>query len=88
MTQAITSESDYNIENQQKRKYVEIERFYGENDTPPKVYFYTSSDGYKGYLGLKKTYFDETFRLYVAVYAGYIFDRPPYPLPLGTFLEE
>ena len=37
VTQAITSESDYNIENQQKRKYVEIEQFYGENDTPPKV---------------------------------------------------
>src|SRR5690625_2453730 len=88
VSQAITSESDYNIENQQKRKYVERIISFAADTVPPTVIFYESPDGYAGYLGRTSYYFDFDHKEYVGFYSGYLYDRPPYPYPVGVFLEE
>jgi len=84
VSQVYASGSDYGIENQQKSKRVIVEIPYDK--IPPKVIFHETNDGYAGYLGLYD-YFKEGNR-YIGIYRGTVYDRPPYPAPVGMFLGE
>ena len=75
---------DYEIENQQKSKQVILE--ITRNRKPEKVIFHETNDGYAGYLGLY-AHFKEG-NVYVGIYRGTVYDRPPYPMPVGMFLKE
>ena len=81
VSQVFASESDYGIENQQKSKQVIIE--IRSDKIPPKVIFHKTNDGYAGYLGLYD-YF-KAGNLYIGINRGTVYDRPPYPAPVGMF---
>lgn len=84
VSQVYASESDLGVENQQKSKRVTIVLDMGI--VPPKVIFHETNDGYAGYIGLVEYYYDG--KRYFATYRRMVYDRPPYPAPVGMFLGE
>ncbi|HLR24196.1 MAG TPA: hypothetical protein VK093_00180 [Candidatus Avipropionibacterium sp.] len=87
ISHVFASGMDYEIENQQKSKYVD--RVYiSFKSVPPNVTFYNTSDGFAGYLGRDSYYFNTVEKEYVGIYSGYVYDRPPYPSPTRALLDE
>ncbi len=72
-TSAATITESSNSSIQATSKFVAVTVQYSINTTPKKTYYYSDSQGYKGYIPLDYTIQDHKNGITIAVYAGNVY---------------